>query len=141
MAYTLIQQVKLEVADLDQAFPLLSDADYDYLLLKHNNSVVRAAVDAARIILLLLSQRTDETVDVFSVRGSKAAEQYRLALELYIKNPQLNPLYNNLKGYVGGVSLSDMAENNADLDNNIVENPGKTESLYQTGPFNVGWRF
>ena len=141
MAYTLIQQVKLEVADLDQAFPLLSDADYDYLLLKHNNSVVRAAVDAARIILLLLSQRTDETVDVFSVRGSKAAEQYRLALELYIKNPQLNPLYNNLKGYVGGVSISDMAANNADLDNNIVENPGKTESLYQTGPFTVGWRF
>ena len=141
MAYTLIQQVKLEVADLDQAFPLLSDADYDYLLLKHNNSVVRAAVDAARIILLLLSQRTDETVDVFSVRGSKAAEQYRLALELYIKNPQLNPLYNNLQGYVGGVSISDMEANNADLDNNIVENPGKTESLYQTGPFNVGWRF
>ena len=141
MAYTLIQQVKLEVADLDQAFPLLSDADYDYLLLKHNNSVVRAAVDAARIILLLLSQRTDETVDVFSVRGSKAAEQYRLALELYIKNPQLNPLYNNLKGYVGGVSISDMEANNADLDNNIVENPGKTESLYQTGPFTVGWRF
>ncbi len=140
MAYTLIQQVKLEVADLDQAFPLLSDADYDYLLLKHNNSVVRAAVDAARIILLLLSQRTDETVDVFSVRGSKAAEQYRLALELYIKNPQLNPLYNNLKGYVGGVSISDMEANNADLDNNIVENPGKTESLYQTGPFTYGWR-
>ena len=141
MAYTLIQQVKLEVADLDQAFPLLSDADYDYLLLKHNNSVVRAAVDAARIILLLLSQRTDETVDVFSVRGSKAAEQYRLALELYIKNPQLNPLYQNLKGYVGGVSISDMEANNADLDNNIIENPGKTESLYQTGPFTVGWRF
>ena len=141
MAYTLIQQVKLEVADLDASFPLLSDADYDYLLLKHNNSVVRAAVDAARIILLLLSQRTDETVDVFSVRGSKAAEQYRLALELYIKNPQLNPLYNNLKGYVGGISISDMEANNADLDNNIVENPGKTESLYQTGPFTVGWRF
>ena len=141
MAYTLIQQVKLEVADLDQAFPLLSDADYDYLLLKHNNSVVRAAVDAARIILLLLSQRTDETVDVFSVRGSKAAEQYRLALELYIKNPQLNPLYNNLKGYVGGVSISDMEANVANPDNNIVENPGKTDALYQTGPFTLGWRF
>ena len=141
MAYTLIQQVKLEVADLDQAFPLLSDADYDYLLLKHNNSVVRAAVDAARIILLLLSQRTDETVDVFSVRGSKAAEQYRLALELYIKNPQLNPLYNNLKGYVGGVSISDMEANAANPDNNIVTNPGKTDELYQTGPLTLGWRF
>ena len=140
MAYTLIQQVKLEVADLDQAFPLLSDADYDYLLLKHNNSVVRAAVDAARIILLLLSQRTDETVDVFSVRGSKAAEQYRLALELYIKNPQLNPLYNNLKGYVGGVSISDMQENNANLDNNIIQSPSDSGELANTSFFTYTWR-
>ena len=140
MAYTLIQQVKLEVADLDHAFPLLSDADYDYLLLKHNNSVVRAAVDAARIILLLLSQRTDETVDVFSVRGSKAAEQYRLALELYIKNPQLNPLYNNLKGYVGGVSISDMDANNANLDNNIVQSPSDSGELVNTSFFTYTWR-
>ncbi len=140
MAYTLIQQVKLEVADLDQAFPLLSDADYDYLLLKHNNSVVRAAVDAARIILLLLSQRTDETVDVFSVRGSKAAEQYRLALELYIKNPQLNPLYNNLKGYVGGVSISDMDANNANLDNNIIQSPSDSGELVNTSFFTYTWR-
>ena len=140
MAYTLIQQVKLEVADLDQAFPLLSDADYDYLLLKHNNSVVRAAVDAARIILLLLSQRTDETVDVFSVRGSKAAEQYRLALELYIKNPQLNPLYQNLKGYVGGVSISDMDANNANLDNNIIQSPSDSGELVNTSFFTYAWR-
>ena len=140
MAYTLIQQVKLEVADLDQAFPLLSDADYDYLLLKHNNSVVRATVDAARIILLLLSQRTDETVDVFSVRGSKAAEQYRLALELYIKNPQLNPLYNNLQGYFGGVSISDMDANNANLDNNIVQSPSDSGELVNTSFFTYTWR-
>ena len=106
VAYTLIQQVRLEVADLDPSFPLLADSDYDYLLLKHNNSVVRASVDAARIILLKLSQQTDETVSIFSVKGSKAAEQYRLALELYIKNPQLNPLYNNLQGYFGDLSIS-----------------------------------
>ena len=140
MAYTLIQQVKLEVADLDPSFPLLSDSDYEYLLLKHNNSVVRSAVDAARIILLMLSQRTDETVSIFSVRGSKVADQYRLALELYIKNPQLNSLYNNLKGYFGGVSLSDMDANNSNPDNNIVENPGKTDALFTTGPFTYGWR-
>lgn len=141
MAYTLIQQVKLEVADLDPAFPLLSDPDYEYLLLKHNNSVVRAAVDAARIILLILSQRTDESVDVFSLRGSKSAEAYRLALELYIKNPQLNPLYNNLQGYFGGVSKSDMQANNDNCDNNIVENPTKDRYPLSTEPFSVTWRF
>ena len=141
MAYTDIQKVRIEVADLDPGFPLLADDEYSYLLEKNNNSIVRASVDAARIILLKLSQQTDETVSIFSVKGSKAAEQYRLALELYIKNPQLNPLYNNLQGYFGGVSISDMEANAANPDNNIVENPGKTDSLYQTGPFTLGWRF
>ena len=141
MAYTDIQKVRIEVADLDPGLPLLADDEYAYLLEKNNNSVVRASVDAARIILLKLSQQTDETVSIFSVKGSKAAEQYRLALELYIKNPQLNPLYNNLQGYFGGVSISDMEANVANPDNNIVENPGKTDSLYQTRPFTLGWRF
>ena len=140
MAYTDIQKVRIEVADLDPGFPLLADDEYSYLLEKNNNSIVRASVDAARIILLKLSQQTDETVSIFSVKGSKAAEQYRLALELYIKNPQLNPLYNNLQGYFGGVSISDMAANNANCDNNIVTNPGKTDALFTTGPFTYGWR-
>ena len=140
MAYTDIQKVRIEVADLDPGLPLLADDEYSYLLEKNNNSIVRASVDAARIILLKLSQQTDETVSIFSVKGSKADEQYRLALELYIKNPQLNPLYNNLKGYVGGVSISDMEANVANPDNNIVENPGKTDALFTTGPFTYGWR-
>ena len=140
MAYTDIQKVRIEVADLDPGLPLLADDEYAYLLEKNNNSIVRTSVDAARIILLKLSQQTDETVSIFSIRGSKAAEQYRLALELYIKNPQLNPLYNNLQGYFGGVSISDMEANVANPDNNIVENPGKTDALFTTGPFTYGWR-
>ena len=141
MAYTDIQKVRIEVADLDPGLPLLSDDEYTYLLEKNNNSIVRASVDAARIILLKLSQQTDETVSIFSIRGSKAAEQYRLALELYIKNPQLNPLYNNLQGYFGGISVSDMQKNNANCDNNIVVSPSEPDELVYTGPFNVGWRF
>ena len=140
MAYTDIQKVRIEVADLDPGFPLLADDEYSYLLEKNNNSVVRASVDAARIILLKLSQQTDETVSIFSVKGSKAAEQYRLALELYIKNPQLNPLYNNLKGYVGGVSISDMDANNANLDNNIIQSPSDSGELVNTSFFTYAWR-
>ena len=140
MAYTDIQKVRIEVADLDPGFPLLADDEYSYLLEKNNNSIVRASVDAARIILLKLSQQTDETVDVFSVRGSKAAEQYRLALELYIKNPQLNPLYNNLQGYFGGVSISDMDANNANLDNNIIQSPSDSGELVNTSFFTYTWR-
>ena len=140
MALTDIQKLRLEVGDVDVSFPILDDTSYEYFLEKHSNNLNRAGLDAARAILFQLSTRNSETVDVFSVKNT-SAESYRQALLLYIKDPNLNPLYKNLKGYVGGVSISDMEANNADLDNNIVENPGKTESLYQTGPFNVGWRF
>ena len=141
MAYTDIQKVRIEVADLEPGFPLLSDDEYSYLLEKNNNAIVRTSVDAARIILLKLSQQTDETVSIFSIRGSKVAESYRLSLELYIKNPQLNPLYNNLQGYFGGVSKSDMQANNDNCDNNIVENPTKDRYPLSTGPFSVTWGF
>lgn len=141
MAYTNIQKVRIEVADLEPGFPLLSDDEYEYLLEKNNNAIVRTSVDAARIILLKLSQQTDETVSIFSIRGSKVAESYRLSLELYIKNPQLNPLYNNLQGYFGGVSKSDMQANNDNCDNNIVENPTKDRYPLSTEPFSVTWRF
>ena len=140
MALTDIQKLRLEVGDVDVSFPILDDTSYEYFLEKHSNNLNRAGLDAARAILFQLSTRNSETVDVFSVKNT-SAESYRQALLLYIKDPNLNPLYKNLKGYVGGVSISDMDANNANCDNNIVENPGKTESLYQTGPFNVGWRF
>ena len=141
MALTLIQQVRLNVQDNTPGLYIISDDEITYLLEKFNNNVDKASYQAAKIILLNLAQRSDETIDVFSIKGSKSATEYRLALELFLKDPANNPLYQNLKGYVGGVSISDMEANNADLDNNIVENPGKTESLYQTGPFTAGWRF
>lgn len=141
MALTLNQQVRLNVQDNTPGLYIISDDEITYLLEKFNNNVDKASYQAAKIILLNLAQRSDETIDIFSIKGGKSATEYRLALELFLKDPANNPLYQNLKGYVGGVSISDMEANNADLDNNIVENPGKTESLYQTGPFNAGWRF
>ena len=141
MALTLNQQVRLLCQDNTPGLYIISEDEIDFLLQRNNNNVDKAVYEALQIMLRYLAQRGDESIDVFSIRGSKSAEQMRLAIELYLKDPSNNPLYKNLKGYVGGVSLSDMAENNANLDNNIVENPGKTESLYQTGPFTVGWRF
>ena len=139
MALTDIQKLRLEVGDVDVSFPILDDTSYEYFLEKHSNNLNRAGLDAARAILFQLSTRNSETVDVFSVKNT-SAESYRQALLLYIKDPNLNPLYKNLKGYVGGVSISDMEANVANTDNNIVENPGKTDALFTTGPFTYGWR-
>lgn len=140
MALTLNQQVRLLCQDNTPGLYIISDDEIDFLLERNNNNVDKAVYEALQIMLRYLAQRGDESIDVFSIRGSKAAEQMRLAIELYLKDPANNPLYKNLKGYVGGVSISDMAENNANLDNNIVENPGKTDALFTTGPFTYGWR-
>ena len=129
MALTAIQQVKLLVADLDAAFPLLSDESYDYFLTKNSGSVNRAALDAAKTILLVLSQRTSETVDIFTISGGqKSAEQYRLSLQMFLKNPELNPVLTSAGVYAGGISLSDMQANVNTLDNNAVHTANEPTS-------------
>ncbi len=130
MAYTNIQKVRLNVADFDPSFPILTDEDYEYFLTKNNNSITRASLDAARTILLVLSQRTDSTVDIFSVRGSKAAEQYRLSLQLFMRDPSTNPVLQNAKGWVGGTSFEDIITNLNNPDNNVVTIP--SDSPYDT---------
>ena len=138
MALTLNQQVRLLCQDNTPGLYIISDDEISFLLQRNNNSVDRAVYEALQIMLRYLAQRGDETVDIFSIRGSKAAEQMRLAIELYLKDPANNPLYKNLQGYFGGVSLSDMDANNSNADNNIVENPKSTNQLFATSPFTYG---
>lgn len=125
-----IQKVRLTVADIDPTLPILSDTDYDYFLSKNNNSITRASIDAARTILLVLSQRTDESCDIFSIRGSKTASEYRLALQLFLTSPSTNPVLQNAKGWVGGTSFEDIITNLNNPDNNVVTIP--SDSPYDT---------
>lgn len=120
MALTDLQKIRYELGDTDSSFPIMTDSEYEYFLEKNNYNVMKASLDAARVILFKLAQRGEETVDIFSIKGTKAAEQYRLALQMYIKDPNLNPVLNNVKGYFGGVSISDMEANDAVSDNNLV---------------------
>lgn len=118
MAFTDIQKVRLEVADTDVNFPILSDDEYKYFLEKNFDVIRNAALDAARVIMMRLSiTATDQTVDIFSIKGAKAAEQYRESLKLFLKNPDLNPMLNTAVPYAGGISLTDMQNNNANSDN------------------------
>lgn len=123
MAYTAtnadIDKVRWEIQDVTVGLYILDDSTITYFIEKHNGNIARASIDSARAVLLSLSQRNDETVDVLSIRSSKTAEQYRLALELYIKNPTLNPLLANAGVWVGNVSNSEMDTNNSTIDNHI----------------------
>lgn len=135
MALTTIEQVRLLIADNEAGLYLISDEELEFLLERNNNSVNRTSLEAAKVILLNLSMRGDSTVDIFSLKNSKSAEQYRLALQMFIKDPNLNPVYQNLKGYFGGVSISDMEKNDAISDNNTV--PTVNQSSYPTDYFSV----
>lgn len=130
-----IQKVRYEIGDTDPSLPILNDTEIEYFLEKNNYNLNRTCLDAARVILFKLSQRGEETVDIFSIKGNKSAEQYRLALQMYIKDPNLNPVLQNVRGYVGGVSKSDMEANDAVADNNVVPTvfPNPT---YNGDPFN-----
>jgi len=135
MALTTIEQVRLLIQDNSPGLYLISDEELNFLLERNNDSVNRTSLEAAKIVLLNLSMRGDESVDIFSLKGSKAAEQYRLALQMFIKDPSLNPVYQNLQGYFGGVSKSDMEANDANVDNNTV--PRVNESSNPTDYFGV----
>ncbi len=140
MALSDIAKLRIETGDSDVSFPILDDTSYQYFLDKHSNNIPRAALDAARAILFQLSTMNSETVSIFSVKNT-SAEAYRQALLLYIKDQNLNPLYQGLQGYFGGISIADMQANVANTDNNIVQNPGKTDQLYQVDDFTFGTRF
>jgi len=121
-----ISDVKMELADTDVNFPILSDDEYTYFLTKNSSNLARTSMDCARAILMKLSMRSDSVVDVFSMKSSTASRSYIQALQLYIKDPNLNPLMQNLQGYAGGVSISDMQANAANSDNNRVIRPSES---------------
>ena len=122
----LITHVRYEVQDVTPGLYILDDSTIEYFLQKHLGNVPRASMDAARAILFRLSQDSStEVVDIFTLRNAGSASEFRQALELYIKNPYLNPLSSNLRGWIGGVSKSEMTLNDSNLDNNIIQSPSK----------------
>lgn len=124
-----IQDLRYELGDTDVTLPIMSDTEYQYFLDKNNSNLRTSALDAAKSIMLKLSMRTDESVDIFSVKGTGTAKQYMQALQMYIKNPDLNQSLQNLQGYAGGISISDMQANDANSDNNSIVQPSTSASL------------
>lgn len=125
MALTAIQQIRLLTQDNAVGFYFITDEELQFFLDRNNQNVNKASLEAARVILLQLSLwSANESVDIFSIsNGSKSASEYRASLEMFIRNPQLNPVYNSVNGYAGGISLSDMQANSDNCDNNSITTP------------------
>lgn len=144
----LINAVRIEIQDTNPALPILDDSEITYAL-QTTGSVRKAWPICAMYVIGKLSQSGDEGVGPFMIKGSKAAEQYRMMLDMRLKNPQLNPVLDSLGSYTdsngkvqnpiyaGGISVSDMQENTANSDNNYIPDP-----VYQKGetnPFSGPW--
>lgn len=140
----MISACRTEVGDVVIELPILTDSEYTYFLTKNSENVRRASLDAAKTILLKLSLSSkDSVVDVLSIKTSMQADQYRKALQLYIKSPELNGMYSTVTAWAGGISKSDMQANVDNLDNNAVLPPvsaiGNQSQVdpktYSTNPF------
>lgn len=114
MALTLIEQVKVMVGDLGTT-SILSDDVYQHFLDKYNDNVNRASVDAAKTILFYLASwpTRERTGDIEVWR--QWASNYREALTLFLNNAAVSQ-YNPVP-YAGGISKSDMKNNDLNHDN------------------------
>ena len=137
----MINAVRFEVGDLSQELPFLNDDSYIYFLEKNKENIRKASLDAARVIMLNLSiNANDRTVDILSIKGGKAAEAYREALRLFLSNPNLNPVNQNLQAYASGINTTEMLENINDPNINAVVPPVMYLDQYKqfpTNPFQV----
>lgn len=108
-------RLRLLVGDIWSDFEILTDADYQYFLNKYSANENRAALDAARTILFKLARLTRERTGDIEVYGSEWFKDYKAALELMIKNPDLT--ISVAMPYAGGISKSDMLNNDLNTDN------------------------
>lgn len=134
-----IQAVRYELADTDPALPVMADEEIEYFIDKNNGSIARATIDTAKSLLFKLCYRTDETIDILSIKGSKTAEAWARALEMFLKNPSLNSVLTTLNVYAGNISKSDMQANVANCDNNFVASPTSSVVSCNTSsnPFSI----
>ena len=110
-------RVRLLVGDIWDDFEILQDADYQFWLDKYLGNENRTALDAARAILFKLTRLTRERTGDIEVYGSEWFKDYRAALQDMLKNPDLS--INIAMPYAGGISKSDMRDNDSNSDNTV----------------------
>lgn len=120
-------RVRLNVGDIWADFELLHDEDYQYFIDKNNGNENRATLDAARALLFSLTRFTRERTGDIEVYGGDWFNNYRRALELTLKDP--NIAISLAVPYAGGISRSDMHSNRMKSDNNSVIVPTDRHQL------------
>ena len=117
MALTNIEKLKLEIGLVNEASDILSDEEIAYFLEKNNNSIRKAALDAAKTVLFILSTRVHEKIEMLEIWGHTWFENYMKTLQMYINDPNYSIALESAKAYAGGISVSDIRNNINNPDN------------------------
>ena len=122
MALTDIEKLKLEIGLVNEASNILSDEEITYFLEKNTNSVRKAALDAAKTVLFVLSQLVHErSGSELEIWGHTWFENYMKTLQMYLNDPNYSIALENAKAYAGGISVSDIRNNINNTDNLVVD--------------------
>lgn len=114
-ALSATDRVRLIVGDTATEFEYLSDETYEYLLNKYNDNETAAALEAARYILGSLAKYSRQRTGDIEVYGAEMFKNYKDFLIELIRNPQM--LLDRARAYAGGISKSDMIQNDSNPDN------------------------
>lgn len=122
MALTNIEKLKLEIGLVNEASDILSDEEIAYFLEKNNNSIRKAALDAAKTVLFVLSQLVHERSGAeLEIWGHTWFENYMKTLQMYINDPNYSIALESAKAYAGGISVSDIRKNINNPENFVVD--------------------
>lgn len=112
-----IDEIRLMVGDIDPYDELLSDQVYKYLYYQ-NDTKRKAAVEALKFIVNMLASCVTEKAGGLFVKDSERFEQYSKLLNRYTKDPTFSLLAPAMP-YAGGISITDMENNEGSLDNRL----------------------
>lgn len=113
-----IDRIRLVIGDVDVEDECLTDDIYLYVLRKNEGNEQKAALEC---LLYLISKYASYVTEKAGGMFIKESEKFTQFSTLYkmLKNDPTSELFGTLRGYVGGISKSDIYNNEANLDNNL----------------------
>ena len=108
-----IDRVRLRLGDTTCPC-ILDDQTIEYYLSKNANNESRTYRELLTVMLFSLSRLTRERAGDLEIYGSEYFRQYFDSVKLALSNPDLN--YIVAMPFAGGISRSDMATNQQDVD-------------------------
>lgn len=118
---TPVEEVRLEIGLLGQAYQLLSDEEVQYFLNKNNGNIRRASSSAGKTVLFILSQLVHTKASELESWDHDWFNNYYKTLQMYLNDPNFSFAINGAMPYAGGISVADIRANVENYDNLLVD--------------------